>query len=415
MKNSNSVLKWILQVLSYVLVAVLAASLTYAVNTPVSTSGSRTPAYISTNKGDSSADTQTTTYSKLTELQALIDEYFVNDADAAELEDGAAAGMISALGDRWSYYIPADEYEDHVEQVNNEYVGIGVTISAESEDGFKVLQVEPNGGAREAGILPGDVITQVNGQNVVELGLSETKNLIRGAEGSVISVTLLRDGQELTYQVTRDVIKTTVAKGQMLDGNIGLVTINNFDERCADETIAAIKDLVDRGAKALIFDVRFNPGGYKVELVEVLDYLLPEGVLFRSEAYTGEVTVDNSDASCLELPMAVLVNGSSYSAAEFFAAALSEYDWAVIVGEPTVGKSYYQNTFQLSDGSAVGLSVGKYYTPNGVCLQDEGGLTPDVTVEVEEDVAANIYAGILEPEEDPQIQAAVKALTQGTN
>ena len=141
----------------------------------------------------------------------------------------------------------------------------------------------------------------------------------------------------------------------------------------------------------------------------LLDYLLPEGPLFRSEDYKGTVLVDESDGKCLEIPMAVLVNGGSYSAAEFFAAALSEYEWAVVVGTQTSGKGYFQVTYRLVDGSAVGLSIGKYTTPNGVSLQDVGTV-PNVVTEVDEQTEYQIYAGILPPEEDPQIQAAVKAI-----
>ena len=195
----------------------------------------------------------------------------------------------------------------------------------------------------------------------------------------------------------------------MLENNIGLVTIVNFDSRCADETIAAMESLLDQGAQKLIFDVRYNPGGYKDELVKVLDYLCPEGLLFRSEYYNGKIEDDMSDAGCLNVPMAVLVNGSSYSAAEFFAAALRDYDKAVIVGEQTCGKGYFQSTFRLKDGSAVGLSIGKYYTPGGVSLADVG-VTPDVTVEVDAETAAKIYSGMLDPMEDPQILAAIDAL-----
>jgi len=187
------------------------------------------------------------------------------------------------------------------------------------------------------------------------------------------------------------------------------VTIENFDERCAEESIDAIERLRKNGAEKLIFDVRHNPGGYAAELVELLDYLLPEGELFRTVRYDGKEHVDRSDANCLEVPMAVLVNASSYSAAEFFAAALREYDAAVVVGEQTVGKGYFQITHKLSDGSAVALSVGKYYTPKGVSLAEEG-ITPDVVVPVEEDIAAEIYYGTLAPEADPQIRAAVNAL-----
>jgi len=195
----------------------------------------------------------------------------------------------------------------------------------------------------------------------------------------------------------------------MLEDNIGLVTIVNFDARCFDESKAAIEQLLKEGATALIFDVRNNPGGYKDEMVKLLDYLLPEGVLFRSEDYRGKVQIDESGADHLDIPMAVLVNGYSYSAAEFFAAALMEYDAATVVGQKTYGKGYFQTTIYLNDGSAVGLSIGKYTTPEGKSLAGVG-IIPDIVVEVDEETDAAIYAGILEPEHDPQIQAAVNAL-----
>ena len=348
---------------------------------------------------------------KLQELEEIIRERFIDEVDMTAVEDAAAAAMVDALGNRWSYYIPAAEYADHVANQENAYVGIGVTISQrEDGKGFDVLKVEENSGAWEAGIEAGDILTGVEGQSADELGADGARALILGAEGSTVSVTVLRGEETLTFQVERKRIEVVVASGQMLEDNIGLVTIVNFNDRCAEETIAVVEQLLDDGAEALIFDVRFNPGGYKQELVELLDYLLPEGDLFRSLHYTGKESVDTSDEACLELPMAVLMNGDSYSAAEFFAAALSEYEWATLVGQPTTGKSHFQTTIELSDGSAVNLSVGKYFTPKGVSLADVGGLKPDVTVEVDEETYAAIYAGALEPEEDPQIKAAAEAL-----
>lgn len=348
---------------------------------------------------------------KLAELQALLESRFIGEVDPEAITDGAAAGMVAGLGDRWSYYIPASQYASYMEQMENAYVGIGITISTEDvAEGFKVLQVEPGGGAVEAGILPGDLLVAVEGQRVSELGVDAAREKIRGDENTQVSITVQRSGEELTFQVTRKLIQVVVAEGEMLEGNIGLVTIANFDARCADETLAAIDRLLSEGAEALIFDVRNNPGGYKDELVKILDYLLPEGALFRSVSYTGKETVDESDAECLKLPMAVLMNEESYSAAEFFAAALEEYDWAVTVGNHTVGKSYFQTTFQLSDGSAVGLSIGKYCTPNGVTLAEVGGLAPNIPVEIDDETAAKIYADLLAPAEDPQIQAAVEAV-----
>ena len=213
----------------------------------------------------------------------------------------------------------------------------------------------------------------------------------------------------MTLSVERRQVQTPVAEYEMLGNGIGLVTIANFDSRCAEETIAAIESALDNGAKKLIFDVRHNPGGYANELVKVLDYLLPEGEVFHTVTYDGKENIDYSDEKCLDIPMAVLVNSGSYSAAEFFAAALQEYEAAIVVGEKTTGKGYFQNTFLLDDGSAVALSVGKYYTPKGISLADVG-ITPDVEVSVDEETSSAIYYGTLTPEKDPQIQAAIKAL-----
>lgn len=165
----------------------------------------------------------------------------------------------------------------------------------------------------------------------------------------------------------------------------------------------AIDALMEQGAKGLIFDVRFNPGGYTTELVKILDYLLPEGPLFRRESYDGQTSVDYSDAQCVDLPMAVLANESSYSAAEFFAAALQEYDAAVVVGEQTTGKGYYQNTFRLVDGSAVAISTGKYFTPKGESLAGVG-VMPDVPVKLDQESSDALDQGILEREKDLQLQ-----------
>ncbi len=348
---------------------------------------------------------------KLQELQALISNRFIGTADQTAMEDAAAQGMIEALGDRWSHYLTAEEYESYKEQMENSYVGIGVTILTGTEGrGLEIVEVSAGGPAQEAGIQAGDRIIAVDGKQIGAEDINNASDHIKGEAGTVVSITVLRQEQELTFPVTRRAIQTVVASGELLENGIGLVTIENFDARCAQETIAAIELLLEQGAQNLIFDVRNNPGGYKNELVELLDYLLPEGVLFRSELSDGTKQEDVSDARELDVPMAVLVNGDSYSAAEFFAAALQDFDKAVaVVGSQTCGKGYFQSTFPLQDGSAVVLSVGKYYTPKGVSLADVG-ITPDISVEVDEETYAKIYYNRLEPQEDPQIQAAAQAL-----
>lgn len=345
---------------------------------------------------------------KLQELENLLLERFVDGADSTQLQDAAAHAMVGALGDRWSYYIPKAEYDAYLENKNNSYVGVGVTIE-QTELGYRIIKLSQDGPAQLAGILTGDVIVAVDGTRVASLTLDEGKAMVRGPENTQVQITVLRDGQELDFMVTRRTVATVVSSGVMLEDGIGLVTIVNFNANCYKSTMRAIEELLKEGATALIFDVRFNGGGYKSELVNILDDLLPEGALFRSEYYTGATSVDDSDAACLEIPMVVLINDQSFSAAEFFAAALREYDWAILVGTQTQGKGHYQETYLLSDGSAVGVSTGRYTTPNGVDLEGVG-LTPDIIVEVDEETYARIYAGILDPMEDPQVLAAINAL-----
>lgn len=381
--------KRIFQVLSYVLVAVLTASITVMLTLgSVLSQGGK---------------------SKLDALNQLIKDKFIGEADEKKIGDAAANAMIETLGDRWSYYIPADEFADYQDQKKNSYVGIGVTITPASDGSLEVKQVTAGGSAEEAGVQAGDFITGVNGQSIMGTDLNTISAMIKGEAGTTVELTLSSGGQEKIVTVTRRQIRIPVATGKLLDGGIGLVRIENFNTNCKTETIAAIESLIEQGATKLIFDVRFNPGGYAKELVDILDYLLPKGDLLRTEDVSGKVEVETSDEKCLQMPMAVLVNGDSYSAAEFFAAALSEREWATVVGEQTSGKGYYQVTYSLPDGSAVGLSIGKYFTANGVSLEGVG-ITPDVVVPVDENTASAIYAGTIEAAADPQIQAAIKAL-----
>ncbi len=347
---------------------------------------------------------------KLEQLESLIEERFIGEADLTDLENAAADAMVKATGDRWSYYMSAEEYQAHREQSENAYVGVGITIQAtEDRSGYRILEVSAGGPAEEAGIRVQDLLIAVEDTDIRDMEITEVRNLVKGEENTYVTLTVLRGDECISMSVQRRKVETPVATYEMLEDRIGLITIANFDDRCAEESIAAIEALLAEGAEKLVFDVRYNPGGYAHELVELLDYLLPEGDLFRTVRYDGKENVDTSDAACLEIPMAVLVNEGSYSAAEFFAAALREYEAAVVVGEKTVGKGYFQTTYLLSDGSAVSLSIGKYFTPQGISLA-ENGVTPDVVVPVDEETAAGIYYGTLERAEDPQLQEAVKQL-----
>ena len=378
--------KKVLIVLSYVLVAALACGATLF--------------FVSAS----------TDYNKLEDLENLILTSFAGDADKTKIEDAAADAMVNAMGDRWSYYIPAAELPGFLENSENAYVGIGVTVQATDDNsGLMVIAVQPGGPAEEAGVQVGDVIIQVDGESAQDRTVTEISAMIKGEEGTVVSITVLRSGEGITMSMTRKRMETTVASSKLLNEHVGLVTIQNFDERCADETIAAIKALLNQGADMLLFDVRNNPGGYVDELTKVLDYLLPEGDLIRTVGTDGSDETVTSDASCVKVPMAVLINENTYSAAELFAADLSEYGAAKLFGQQTSGKGFYQYVFQFADGSAAGISVGRYYTGHGASLEGIG-LTPDETVKLDDESEALLYNGMLEPENDAQLQAALSYL-----
>ena len=348
---------------------------------------------------------------KLITLENLILDLFPNEVDLTEIEDAAADAMVAALGDPWSYYIPASEYDRLMESVENSYVGIGITLTDARETGsFRVHAVIPEGPADQAGMRKDDVIIEVEGESVEGLSLTDISARIKGEEGTQVSITVQRQEETLTLSVTRNRINTVVAKGNLLNGTIGYVRIENFVARSAEETLAVIEDLIAQGATKLILDVRCNSGGYEDELVKILDHLLPEGILVSNSDKAGKTETFESDEEFLDMPMVVLVNEDSYSAAELFAAVLREYDAARIVGSRTVGKGYYQNRFRLEDGSAVDLSVGRYFTSKGENLEGIG-LIPDVEVAMDDADYEALYYGILAQDQDVQLQAAVELLT----
>ena len=401
-KFSNTIVK----ALSYILVAALSCVVTIVLVLPtMKYYNSYVPLREPEGKVAQGAE-------KLAELLNVIDTAYIGDADPTVMTDAAAAAMVEASGDRWSYYVSAAEMEEFSTMKENVFGGIGVSIVYQNADeGILIETVDPGGSAQKAGIHPGDIIIEAGGQSLIGMDPSTAASFIRGEIGTDVIIKVLRDGEGLTFTVKRAKIEETVAAGVLLEGNVGYIVIQNFNDRCASETIACIEELIEQGATKLLFDVRFNPGGYVSELVDLLDYLLPEGDLFVSEDYTGVKQTDTSNPSCLRMPMAVLINAYTYSSAEFFAAVLEEYEWAFTVGEHTVGKGNYQITIPLSDGSAVSLSVGRYYTPiKGIWLEESGGLAPTIEVEVDEETLAYIYAGLLDPMKDPQVLAALEAL-----
>ena len=345
---------------------------------------------------------------KLREIDRIAASHYVGDLDAEAVADYAAVGYVAGLGDQWSSYIPADQYEQYRMNSEGQGCGIGVAVIS-TEDSIRVNLVYDDSPAAQAGIEKGDYIVAAAGLTVEADGADAVIDAIRGDEGTEVSVSVRKDGtdevQELTMQ--RAVVTQKMAWGQMLDGSVGYIRIENFHDGAAAQFQDTLDGLLADGAQSLVIDVRHNGGGRVKEMSEALDPLLPEGTIMTLRTKDGDETVYSSDADMIDLPIAVLIDDQSISAAEFFAAALQEYDRATLVGTHTTGKGRAQQTFELSDGSAVNLSVEEYFTPNGNSLADVG-IAPDIEVTLTEEQQADFY--FLTPEDDPQLQKAVESV-----
>ena len=326
------------------------------------------------------------------------------DADLEGATDKALSAFVDGLGDRWSYYLPAQRHQETIERRANSYVGIGVTVDSVSrEEGLLVQSVTRDGPADKARVLAGDVITAVDGASIAGEGRETASDLIRGEEGTKVALTLLgEDGASRDVTCTRATLHNASAQGRLLDNKVGYVQLSNFYSGSADSFQAEMDALLEQGAESLLIDLRGDPGGYVSELEQILDYLLPEGPVFTHKPRWWFKSVYVSDENCVDLPMAVLVNQHSYSAAELLAAQLRESVDAPIVGERTSGKGYSQLTFPLANGGGAGLSTAAYCTGSGHSLIGEG-IVPDVELSLPEGAA-------LGGEDDVQLKAALELL-----
>lgn len=320
------------------------------------------------------------------------------DADLDGATDQALDALVNGLGDRWSYYRSAEDYEALKATRANNYVGVGVTVTYEREEGLYIQSVTAGGPAEKAGVVPGDIITAVDGQSIAGDARESGAGLITGEAGTQVTLTLLRaDGSTEDVTCTRATLSNSSASGKMLEGNVGYVYLANFYSGSADSFRTEVNKLIEQGAEGLIIDVRNDPGGYVAELKEILDYLLPEGPVFSEKARWWFSSVYESDADCVDLPMVALVNARSYSAAELLAAQLRESIGAPIVGELTSGKGYSQITFPLLNGGGMGISTATYCTGSGHSLIGEG-ITPDVELELSEGEDNQLAAAMAELE-----------------
>ncbi len=351
-------------------------------------------------------------YGKLGEIRKLVDDLYVGEYDPQKAIDVASAGFILGVGDRWSGYLSKEEYEEYKLSLKGQAKGIGVyTLYDAERQSLRLIEVYPGSGADRAGLKRGDEILGTKDKTLKDNGYQEVRDSIAGEEGTAAELIVRHaaTGKTDTVSAVRGEVETTMVSGKMLDDDTGYILIYNFHLGAEKQFDKVLKELLAKGAERLVFDVRENPGGAVETLSKMLDPLLPEGTIMTLRAKDGKEKVYTSDAKALDLPMAVIMNENSYSAAEFFAAALQEYGKAVIVGEQTVGKGYSQRTYALSDGSALRLSDNAYYTPKGKSLIGTGVL-PDLAVSMPKEKVNYFY--FMGLDEDPQLAAAYEAVKE---
>ena len=314
---------------------------------------------------------------KVGEIAGLIDQYYYDEIDENALVEGMYAGMVEGLGDPYSAYYTAEDYKSLTESTSGVYYGIGAVLT----QNINTKVVTP---AEEAGVKDGDMIVKVGEIAGDSMELSELVTHIKGEEGTTVHLELLREGEEnhVELDVVRRQIEVPTVQHQMLQGNVGFVQVSEFSESTPEQFEAALQELQGQGMKSVIVDLRDNPGGVLQSVCKMLDLFLPEGVLVYTEDKYGNRTDFKSDKTCMEIPMAVLINGNSASASEIFAGAIKDYKYGTLVGTTSFGKGIVQTIVPMDDGSAVKVTMAKYFTPNGNYIHDVG-ISPDIELEYE--------------------------------
>mgnify|MGYP004496970749 FL=1 len=351
------------------------------------------------------------------DIKNIVDDKFIDEVNREAMGDSAAAAMVSGLGDPWSYFMTADEYKTYQLSSTNEYSNIGMTIMQdENTGGYQVVAVSADSPAAWAGLSSGMVITDIDGEDVTGRDVDYVRTLIRSRMNTKFTLGINR-GQQ-TIEVDCSTSYVSPVSYRMEKTEAGYIKIENFEAGSGQDAINAIEDLLAQKAVALCIDLRGNPGGLKAEAAALLDYLLPKGTLFIERDKDGNQEVTESDGMCVQIPIVVLINTETYSEAELFAAVLQEYNWALLMGEPTRGRTRTQVTIPLEDGSAIRLSTKTYLTPNGTDICNAGGVVPDSIV-YNTDASATgttegttgISDGSASTSNDDQLMAALKYLS----
>lgn len=345
---------------------------------------------------------------KIKYLENMIDEEYLGEISTDKLEEGVYAGLTYGLGDVYSRYYTKDEYEQESVTTEGSYVGIGVAMQKYTAGGVQIVECYKGSTAEEAGVKVDDVITAINGEDITDTELQDVVSMIKDNEDKDVVLTVQRKGedtQEITVKVSN--VELPSVFGEMLDENTGYIQITEFKGVTVEQYEEIFADLKEQGMERLVVDLRDNPGGLLNVVCDILRDILPEGLIVYTEDKNGNRSEETCDGkNPLDMPLAVLVNGNSASASEIFAGAVKDYGLGTIVGTTTYGKGVVQSIRQLSDGSAVKLTIANYYTPKGNSI-NKTGIRPDVEVELSPEL---LNQEEITHEEDNQLQAALNSL-----
>lgn len=351
---------------------------------------------------------------KLNLIDKVLDDFYFDDVDDEKVLDNICKAYVNSYGDKYTTYYTAEEFAKFNEANSGEYCGIGVVVR-KNDDG-NILVVEPYEGSpgKEAGIRKNDVIISVNGEAIADEDISDIVARIKGKEGTTVDVGIKREGVDDTINmtITRRKVEVKTVEYKMVENSIGYISIDEFDKVTAQQFKKGYDELKSQGMKGLIVDIRSNPGGLLSTVIDMLDEILPDGlILYTEDKYGKRVEYNGTNPNVADVPIAVLVDGGSASASEIFAGAIQDYGIGTIIGTQTFGKGIVQETRRMSDGSAIKFTISKYYTPKAQDIHGRG-ITPDVVVELSEE-----FKNLTEYDEkkDNQLQTAISVLQEKIN
>ncbi|MBO4696184.1 MAG: S41 family peptidase [Lachnospiraceae bacterium] len=361
--------------------------------------------------GGSSGELNKDAYNvKIDMIRGVLEKYYMGDIDYDKATEGIYAGFIDSLGDPYTVYFSAEEYKKFSDTTNGNYAGVGSTVTTNAEGYAEFVKPFKDGPAYNAGVLPGDIIYEIDGENMAGVDLDTVVSKVRGEAGTTVKIKVYRKSTKeyLDITITRGNVQTPTVEYQMFDGGIGYVIVTEFDKVTESQFNKAIDDLTNQGMKALIVDLRDNPGGMLTTVVSMLSRILPKDLLLiymEDKDGKREEHFSNSKKT-VDVPIAVLINGNSASASEVFAGCLQDYEKATLIGTKSFGKGIVQSLIPLGDGSALKITTSKYFSPKGRNIHGVG-FEPDIKVELDPELKGKAS---VDPAEDNQVQAAVDFL-----